>query len=307
MAIAMNSIYLTKAVSLHLGSLDQAAVTRYELGTVIYKMYKTKRFGNQRLRLRKSFPELNDLSNAIRHLLNQGILSYDQDFPSNWVFRILGRQDIPAEDIACTVDQFAFVSHLSAMDYHGLTDRLPTTLHLSSPIEKLWRDLAFQRTKKDCAGFLEEYLQIGFPTLRRIAMYKIRQRPVQRKGVSDFHGAYRTVQGRAFRVTTLGRTFLDMLREPVLCGGINHVLDVFDNHSRRYLSLIVDEIDKKGSPIDKIRAGYILDERCSVEHPTIQQWLQFAQRGGSRKLDAKSDYSSTFSEKWSLSINVIGA
>ena len=303
----MKSIYLTKAVSLHLGSLDQAVVTRYELGTLIYNMYRTKRFGNRRLRIRKSSPELNDLSNAIKHLLNQGILSYDHDFPSNWVFRVLGRQNIPAEDIACTVDPFAFVSHLSAMDYHGLTDRLPTTLYLSSPIEKLWRDLAFQRTKKDCEDSFEEYLRIGFPTLRRIALLKIGQRPIQRKGVSDFHGAYRTVQGRAFRVTTIGRTFLDMLREPALCGGINHVLDVFDSHNRRYLDLIIGEIDKKGSPIDKVRAGYILDERCSVEHLTIQHWLQYVQRGGSRKLDAKSDYSSTFSEKWSLSINVIGA
>ena len=193
------------------------------------------------------------------------------------------------------------------MEYHGLTDRLPRSLYLSSPVDTMWKELAFKRMQKDCNGYLDQYLTSGFPTLRRMAVQKIAQRPVVRRGVSDFHGAYRTVQGRAFRVTTIGRTFLEMLREPALCGGMGHVLDVFKSHGKTYLDLIVGEIDKRGSSIDKVRAGYILEERCSLEHQTIQRWLQHVQRGGSRKLDAKSDYSSTFSEKWSLSINVIGA
>jgi predicted transcriptional regulator of viral defense system len=113
-----------------------------------------------------------------------------------------------------------------------------------------------------------------------------------------------TVQGKPRRVATIGRTFLDMLREPGLCGGIYHVLDIFTEQAPRYLRLIVDEIDRHGTKIDKVRAGYVLAERLNLTHPAFAVWQTCAQRGGSRKLDAQADYSPRFSETWCLSINI---
>ncbi len=243
----------------------------------------------------------------IKTLLEQGVLSPDRDFPNNRVFRILGKKTVPAEDIACTVDPFAFVSHLSAMDYHGLTDRLPRSLYLSSPAEKKWKALAHQRTQRDCEGFFQDYLRSGFPTLQRFAMREISKRPIRRRGVRNYLGAYRKIRERAFRLATIGRTFLDMIRDPVLCGGISHVLDVYEQHANSYLPLIIEEVEQHGNAIDKVRTGYVLDERCSLDHQSIERWKKFAQRGGSRKLDAKGEYSSKYSEEWCLSINVIGA
>lgn len=303
----MASIYLTKAVSLHLGNIPHGVVTRYELGTLVYQLYRAKRFQGQKVRVTKDAPFPQDLSNVIKTLLGQGILSPDRDFPNGRVFRILGKKTVPAEDIACTVDPFAFVSHLSAMDYHGLTDRLPRSLYLSSPVEKKWKALAHQRTQRDCEGFLRDYLQSGFPTLQRVAMREISKRPIRRRGVSNSLGAYRKIRERAFRLATIGRTFLDMIRDPALCGGISHVLDVYEQHANSYLPLIIEEVEQHGNAIDKVRTGYVLDERCSLEHQSIERWKKFAQRGGSRKLDAQGEYSSKYSEKWCLSINVIGA
>ena len=303
----MATIYLNKAVSLHLHSLQQAVVTRYELGTLVYRLYQTKRFRNQRIRVYKDAPQPHDVSSVINQLLAQDILSQERDFPNGRVFRIFGKQAVPAEDIACTVDPFAFVSHLSAMDFHGLTDRFLTSLYLSSPTGTAWKHCALLRTQKDCEGFFDDYWQGGFPPLQRMAMRTIAQVPVRRHGVSKVAGAYRTVKGRPLRVATIGRTFLDMVRNPSLCGGIGHVLDVFDQHAESYLPLIADEVERWGSPIDKVRVGYLLDERCQLTHPNIRQWLKFVQRGGSRKLDAQAEYSSRYSERWSLSINALGA
>jgi len=300
------SLSLSKAVSLHLGDLLQPVVTRYELGTLVYQLYVAKKYRGQPLRMSKSAPEPQDLSNLIITLLNQGVLSRDRDFLRKGVYRVLGRHQAAASDIACSVDPFAFVSHLSAMDYHGLTDRLPRSLYLSSPVDNKWKELALERMQKDCEGFFDAYLHSRFPSLRRIAMERVAKSPVERHGVSDYRGAYRTVRGRVFRVATTGRTFLDMLREPALCGGMSHVLGVFDKHAKSYLKLVIAEIDQQGRPIDKVRAGYILTERCGVEDQTVQQWLKYAQRGGSRRLDVKAEYSSEYSEKWSLSINVLG-
>jgi predicted transcriptional regulator of viral defense system len=106
------------------------------------------------------------------------------------------------------------------------------------------------------------------------------------------------------RVATLGRVFLDMLREPRLCGGIQHVVDIYRQEASRHLKLIVDEVDRHGQPIDKVRAGFVLAEVCRLQSPVIDGWDRFAQRGGSRKLDAESEYAPIYSERWQLSINV---
>ncbi len=98
------------------------------------------------------------------------------------------------------------------------------------------------------------------------------------------------VRGRPIRVSTIGRTFLEMLKNPELCGEINHVLDVFEEYGEKHIRLITDDIDKNGTPIIKVRAGYILDELLNVKSEVIEKWSSFAQRGGSRKLDPKSEY-----------------
>jgi hypothetical protein len=95
-----------------------------------------------------------------------------------------------------------------------------------------------------------------------------------------------------------------MLRDPELCGGIHHVLQVYQEHAQQSLRLILDEVDQHGKPIDKVRAGWILESVCHIEDPRINVWTAFAQRGGSRKLDASTEYSPEFSERWALSINV---
>jgi predicted transcriptional regulator of viral defense system len=95
-----------------------------------------------------------------------------------------------------------------------------------------------------------------------------------------------------------------MIRDPSLCGGIYHVLDVYAQNAERYLLLIVNEVQQHGSLIDKARAGYILDERLGLPHPIIEAWKASVQRGGSRKLSTKDPYMPVFSEKWDLSINI---
>jgi predicted transcriptional regulator of viral defense system len=117
-------------------------------------------------------------------------------------------------------------------------------------------------------------------------------------------GSYITVKGKYLKISNIGRTFLDMLCNPSLCGGIYHVLDVYQENAKRYLRLIVDEVDRHGSAIDKVRVGYVLDERLGLSEPRLEKWREKVQRGGSRKLVADAPYKSVFSEKWCLSINI---
>jgi hypothetical protein len=70
------------------------------------------------------------------------------------------------------------------------------------------------------------------------------------------------------------------------------------------LEPVLKEIDTNGSQIEKVRAGYILEELCGIKDFVIENWLQFAQRGSSRKLDPSSEFSPDYSERWCLSLNI---
>jgi predicted transcriptional regulator of viral defense system len=106
------------------------------------------------------------------------------------------------------------------------------------------------------------------------------------------------------RVASVGQTFLDMLREPQYCGGISHVLEVFEEQAEQYLAVILKTLEREGNSIDKVRAGYVLHERLGLSHPTIESWKAFAQRGSSRVLVAGEPYSNIYSEAWCLSLNL---
>lgn len=294
---------LTKALTLSLGSMGYPVITQYQLGKLLFALYKDKKFRGEKLaKLQKDYPEAKDLYRAIDKLTSEGVLSKYQGLP-NTVFTLLGRSHESPEDVACTIDPFCYLSHLSAMDYHGLTNRIPAKLFLSSPANKNWRDFANKRMQQDLKDDLPTYIECGLPSLTRVSLKRIGRREVH--VFNSLHlGAFKNVRDRELRVATIGRTFLDMLREPELCGGINHVLEVYAELGEKYLRLITDEIDKHGKPIDKVRAGYILDERMSIKNDVVESWSSLAQRGGSRKLDPSEEYVPNWSDKWCLSINI---
>ena len=290
-----------KAITLSIGDLDKLVVSKYQFGLIVNNIYRNKVYGGKNVNLQKDFAEKTDINKYLNLLLDEGVLSPHKNLPNT--FTLLGRSGGDPEDIACTVDPFCYMSHLSAMSYHALTDRIPGKLYISSPPASTWRSFAKKQMRKDLSDDYENYCMNGLPLLVRTKMIKINKMEVH--CFSSKHlGAYKRVRGRPLRVSTVGRTFLEMLRNPELSGGINHVLDVFEEYGKKYLRLITDDIDKHGAPIDKVRAGYILKERLGIDSEVVESWSLFAQRGGSRKLDSSSEYIADWSDKWKISINI---
>jgi predicted transcriptional regulator of viral defense system len=293
---------VVKAITLSLGNLDQPVISKYQFGLTVNKICRSKVYSGKSVEFYKNFAKKRDIAKYLNLLLDAGVLFPHKNLSN--IFTLLGRSDGDPEDIACTVDPFCYMSHLSAMSYHGLTDRIPKKLFISSPPTKTWQSLAKEKMQKDLGDDFESYCEHGLPKLvRPTNMNKIDKTDLH--CLNSMHlGAYKNVRGRSLRVSTIGRTFLDMLRNPELCGGLNHVLDVFNEYGKKYLRLITDDIDKNGEPIDKVRAGYILNERLGINNEIINGWSSFAQRGGSRKLDSSSEYSPEWSEKWGISLNI---
>jgi predicted transcriptional regulator of viral defense system len=277
-----------------LAAVDAPAISPYELGRLVFASSATK-----------TAPALRQIyQNAIEALVQVRLLSAILAPTSSPVgYRLFGRKTATAAEIACSLDPFAYVSHLSAMEYHGLTDRFPRTLFMCRPPLKEWRTQAAQRMQKDLGRDFDAYQACGLPRLIRPALSMIDRTVIQFHERSQM-GAFRRIAGSPLRVATVGRTFLDMLREPSLCAGMQHVLDVYRSQAKRYAGLIVDDIDRHGTPIDKVRAGYVLTEVCQLSLPIVDSWKSFAQRGGSRKLDPDAEYAADYSENWKLSLNV---
>ena len=282
-----------------IGSLIQApaatglpVISEYELGKALL------------LKLSVRAEECSELfRSAIEHLLTLKIFAPLSLGGATHAYQLFGHSTASAQQIACALDPFAYVSHLSAMEYHGLTDRFPRVLYLTRPAAGEWRRQAEERMRRDLGERYEQYLASRLPRLVRPKLSRIAQVNLHFQERSQL-GAFKHVSGSNLRVATIGRVFLEMTREPKLCGGIQHVVDIFSNNARQYLRLIVDEYERHGKTIDKVRAGYLLTEVCGLTDSVVESWLQFAQRGGSRKLDPEAEYAPEFSERWKLSLNV---
>lgn len=296
---------ITSILSTMIGELKQPAITGYQIGLFIYHLYTQKKYKNYYItNIKKNTPNRDDYNRYIKDLTNYGILIRNI-VSHKEVFGVLSQSAPSAEEIICSIDPFVYISHLSAMEYHGLTDRFPKTLFLTTPKSSEWKVLAENKMSKDLGSEYNNYLNTGLPKLKKLKIEKIQKKSINSFKTTFYNpGSYIKIKDQYLRVSNIGRTFLDMLKHPNLCGGIYHVLDIYTEHAKRYLRLIVDEVDQHGSIIDKIRIGYILDERLDLKDDKIEKWKLNAQRGGSRKLVADEPYKPFFSENWCLSINI---
>lgn len=279
---------------------DAPIVTDYELFILGRQLLNAKQWAGEQLKRLPAGWDQVRARNATRRLEARKSITADADFRSG-VWRVVqSTRSGSAEEVACIVDPFCYVSHLSAMQRYGLTDRSPEALHLTTPARSVWNMLRDQKMAEDLGGPTDN----EHPLLLRLGFKgELRRRPVI---VHESSHPARPVEvrGEKTRITSIGRTFGDMLSEPALCGGIRHVVNMWERHAEQWADQIIGEVDKMESKMVKVRAGYLLTEVLEIEDSRIDGWEQFAQRGGSRKLNPDAPYAPTYSERWMISINV---
>ena len=275
---------------------DKPVLSQFEFFQIVLAMYRES--AGKKLYLRRNAPKRDDIARLRLILKAAGAITGDRDYGSR-IIRVLSVSDRPAEDIVCLVDPTCYVSHLSAMQRWGLTDRTPRALALTRP------------DRKSTIAALHALMREAMDTAENnpYPLTPVQHpRRVRRREVTIYEsksaGAFITNQGTDVRLSTVGQTFLDMLQRPDLCGGMSHVLDVWAEHASTFLDDIASTIDQTPKALIKSRAGYILEERLGLHHPCIERWKAFGQRGGSRKLDPTRDFAPVFSETWMISLNV---
>jgi predicted transcriptional regulator of viral defense system len=246
-----------------------------------------------------SKPVLVNFTDRLTNLKASGKIEEDPDYGKFGILRNMTIPDMPAEDIACLADPTAYISHLSAMQRWGLTDRAPRDLMLT------------QLDRRASKLILED--KMGPASLTDFSdapKLKFVQHPHLVRGrrlhviASDIQGKSVLSRGTFTRVATIGQTFLDMMKHPNLCGGMSHILDIWGEYAKAYLDDIIETIDLIGGNLAKSRAGYVLEERLRLKNPMVEEWKKTCLVGPNRKLDPSKTTHQSYSSAWNLSTDV---
>lgn len=278
---------------------DKPTINRYELMRYIYQLYRDRNFNGTRIgKISLKEPDPRVVNRNIDELVDRGVISQHLGLPT---YFINSRKLPTAQQYLCSVNPFCYLSYLSAMEWHGITDRIPHTVTATTCMPSAYRQLVDKQIEKDLPDVQEPY-RLVVPRVSKIPSFDGKKFQLHQS--KNYKQPKEIVDSGGVRVATLGETFLDMLKKPTLCGGFDHVLDIYQEYAEENLALIVRTIDKKGNSMDKARAGYILEEECNLSHRVIEQWKGTVQRGGSRRLVPENDYKDVYSETWCISINL---
>ena len=269
-------------------------ISQYAFFRMLQRMY----IEGDKLYLRSKHPNLKERSRLIKRLFETGLIRYDRDY-GHRLLRILEFPVRLVDEAVCSADPLCYVSHLSAMQRWGLTDRSPRTLICTHP-----HRASATRTYAEIMAKHPYDLPPPSARLRPFVHPEtVRDLPLRMHQTRRF-GDWVDQPDTCARIATIGQTFLDMLTQPFLCGGMSHVMDIFDEYAATWVDEIVSATEVCDSKIIKCRTGYMLEERLGIHDERIESWKKLAQRGGSRKLDPIKDYAPDYSKTWMISINV---
>lgn len=271
-------------------------ISNYELFLQVRKAYQS----GKNLYLRKPTPNKADFARLRSNLINSKALYKDPDYKSH--YRVRAVPDLSADEICCVADKYCYLSHLSALQRYSLTNRNPKELHLTTLATKI-------ASEKNSKSVIND-MQPEFPDREIRALLTVTRHPKKVRG-RPLHVTHKTnigapikVKGTKARIATIGNTFSDTLSEPELCGGMSHVVSIWKNSARDYIDQIIEAINEQEKKIVFVRAGYILNEILEIKDSRIENWVKYAQRGGSRVLDPQKPFRADHSEKWMISLNV---
>jgi predicted transcriptional regulator of viral defense system len=204
---------------------------------------------------------------------------------------------IDDREILFELNPFAILSHLTALTIHGLTDDLPKRMFVSIPTKV--PDLSLPiGTRAD------DWREVALPPGRTpdsILGRKVVWTRVQPERCFGY--IERAPFGYPIRLTSLERTLIDATQTPELSGGVENVLRAWVR-ARNNIDVVslLELVEQMNIAVLRQRVGYIL-ESLQITHAILESWQEHAHRGGSSRLVGSRPFSSTFDERWNISLN----
>lgn len=292
---------ITTALYETLLETDRSITTDFELFKKYVEIKQNGSFRGKKLRFRDKVPSMKQYNRLRSQMLKERMLRHYPGF-SKSVYLVSNTSKSSIQDACCIVDPFCYVSHFSALQRYMLTNRNPKAMIFTTGNRQTWNALKKEKINQELEEGIER--EIAAKLFLKYAFGdKIKGQIISRHSTSSLKDTI-YIRDSDTRIAKIGEVFVDTLERPQWCGGIQHVLDVWEKHAEKYLSEIIYSVNKSERKIVKVRAGYILDEMLKIKNEEINNWVIYAERGSSRKLNPEEKYMPVFSEKWMLSINV---
>lgn len=283
-------------------------LNRKRLEEEIYKIYVEKEYKGERvLNIRTDNPRGGQFRNYIDKLERSSVIEPLDQPGGPWFlheessyYLVSPYKEKPYAEIVCSLYPYGFISYITAMSWHGITDRIPKKIYYTSPSRELWKKKSISDITERIGRHakFDEFVPF-FPKEMRVAGYdlvvmetKKYIEPLEAEG--------------GVRVSEIGQLFIDMTRRPEFCGGESHVIEVYSEYGYTFRKKIIKQLGKTGTSIDKARVCFLLENVCDFSSDQIEIWKseQSGKRGGSRKFSHRNEFSSCYNPSWGISLNV---
>lgn len=289
-----------------------SVITQEKLSEQIFMLFMSKTYKGQKISLiRKKYASAEDFDTYINRVERTGILTRISSSNKNHllqyaghlnnIYFIKGKPEYSASEAICAVYPYGYISKINAMAWYGITDRVPKLVRYTTCTLSEW--------KAKSLAALEVNPEVPFEINAFIPKYPKNTDAFGEQLIVSVEKNYvppSEIKNSPLRVSPIGKTFIDMLRTPDECGGIDHVLDVYIEHAEKYLTAILKELrHERSRKIDVARTGFVLQKIVGIQHPQLIEWQKESQknRGSSKVLVPGEPFSAIYDEDWSLSLN----
>jgi len=229
------------------------------------------------------------------------------------IYQVNNKKQTEVTSDICSLYSQGYISHLSALDFYGLSNKIPKIIYFTVPQKNVWTQEAKTSVKKNMGDieynkYYDDYsykflkLYDEYPNLTHFLGYDVKV--ISSKSYNE--NQYQVLPDyKNMRVKKLVFLFLDMLIKPNFFGGEQHVFDVFFNIDQKLYPMIVENARLFSSDINKARIGFLLNTVLKYENEIFDIWKRECKdkRGNSRKLIPSRKYSPVYSPEWNISIN----
>lgn len=217
-------------------------------------------------------------------------------------------KDVTPASIICSIYPSTYISYLSAMRFYSITDRLPKITQLITPTRSEWKEqtqmemFVFNHLYDWNIDVIPSYKKYTIPFPNPING-QILNFPCETYSKSHLSPYIQMSDGT--RVIVIGNLFVEMLENPINCGGIDHVLDTYINFGMIFKKEIFTALPKY-SNLTQAKVGFIFEQLLGLKNNDFLNKIKSNQkdiRGGSRKFISFESYNDVYSPEWNISLN----
>lgn len=287
------------------------AISRQDLLANFLRIWIDKKYKNQIIKnITSQKNPLRTFERWCKTNERKKIINGDKWSTKGYRYYLIGDRAEDINRIICAIYPFGYLAYLSAIKHYKLASYRTSSVYFVCPSRSDWKSLSLKRLKKILPEWDDK--KKGMPYFYADLNELIPTYPVEEQILGSQLILLNQKKSANFevwkdvRVEYIVDLYVDMLRNPQFCGGLEEVIKIYNNTIDGYLNAIVAFLNgESGTQIDRARFGFICQKYLHINHPTFEQWReeQKNKRGGSRKLVASLEFDSVFDEDWNISIN----